>query len=563
MLFSRPNTYHQANGKKIPVSDFALRSLAGVRLAYLIGTTLYIGWGLLFPLFGPHLKDPLWLRYLIGGIVFASIFRSYYSSDPEKILSRVTIFVGFSMTLQSLFLIHINAFNMMYIVAYFLFLIAFLAIIQSQFVMLCYLAYCVCLNILLFFLTPPQSMSGFLFMVAGNVTVAMSGGLSKFLQLKLVNKLQLSEAQNSLIFSNINDGIAMHDLEGNIIYANATLAHMLDLKESDLLGKNPFKGDAVYFDAEGKILTEENLPLNQALQKDVTVKDFVLGISQKQKEISWLSVKAVPVYSPNQPDKKLGILSTLHDITELKKSHDLNLQQSAKLAEASKLRTLGEMTTGIAHEVNNPLTIIIAKSHQLKDRLPTAPAEIQAIIDAIESTAFRISKVIKGLNFYARNGEKDPFENASLKNIVDNTLALCHKKLIKDRVCINVDIPEDLQLECRPVQISQVLLNLIQNAVDAQEGMSEKKIGIEAIERDGLVDLKVWDYGSGIHRDIAGKIMNPFFSTKQVGKGTGLGLSISAGILENHGGKLSLAKNSSPTTFQAILPRYHPSDASV
>jgi C4-dicarboxylate-specific signal transduction histidine kinase len=175
-------------------------------------------------------------------------------------------------------------------------------------------------------------------------------------------------------------------------------------------------------------------------------------------------------------------------------------------------------------------------------------------------TAERITRIIHSLKFVARDGSTDPFVNSSIRSIVDETLALCESKLKSENIDIDAtSIPADLSCVCRAVQISQVLINLINNAVDAIRDLPEKWIRIEASLQGGWIEIAVTDSGHGIPKELADKIMKPFFTTKGVGKGTGLGLSISLGIAHAHGGVLELDESSPHTRFILRLPQAHES----
>ena len=117
------------------------------------------------------------------------------------------------------------------------------------------------------------------------------------------------------------------------------------------------------------------------------------------------------------------------------------------------------------------------------------------------------------------------------------------------------EIDEEIEIECRLIQIEQVLLNLLNNSFDAIADLEEKWIRVDVEAEDHFVNIKVVDSGKGIPAEASEKIMMPFFTTKEVGKGTGLGLSISSGILKSHGGELSLDRNAANTTFVIRVPR--------
>jgi signal transduction histidine kinase len=228
---------------------------------------------------------------------------------------------------------------------------------------------------------------------------------------------------------------------------------------------------------------------------------------------------------------------------------------------AEKMASLGEMAGSIAHEINNPLAIIQGTAQKLQIRLRQEELDREELNQAtttILKTAERIARIIRSLRFVARDGSLDPFVLTSIRSIVDETLGLCEAKLKTEEVTLDATgVPLELSCVCRAVQISQVLINLINNSVDAIRSLPEKWIRIEAREEAGWVHLAVTDSGPGIPKELAEKIMKPFFTTKGVGKGTGLGLSISRSIAHAHGGELTLDLHAVHTRFVLTLPQAH------
>jgi signal transduction histidine kinase len=228
-----------------------------------------------------------------------------------------------------------------------------------------------------------------------------------------------------------------------------------------------------------------------------------------------------------------------------------------------KMASLGEMAGSIAHEINNPLAIIQGAAQKLQIRLRHEELnreDLKQTVQMILKTAERIARIIRSLRFVARDGSTDPFVNTSIRSIVDETLTLCESRLKTESVCLDASaVPLELYCVCRGVQISQVLINLINNAVDAIRDLPEKWIRIDASLHAGIIRIAVTDSGPGIPKELVDKIMKPFFTTKGVGKGTGLGLSISRGIAHAHGGDLELDVNSPHTRFVLVLPQAHAS----
>lgn len=244
---------------------------------------------------------------------------------------------------------------------------------------------------------------------------------------------------------------------------------------------------------------------------------------------------------------------------ELKKSITRLRETQTQLLQSSKFSALGEMAGGIAHEINTPLTVIELNADQIKDLVADEPLDRRLIAErcqTITNTTDRIAKIIKGLRTFSRDGSKDLAINTSLKEIITDTLALCGEKFKSRGIKLTIDeISENLTLECRKIEISQVLLNLLNNSYDAVESLPERWIRIQVLPSNDQVIISVSDSGTTIPRDVQNKIFQPFFTTKEIGKGTGLGLSVSKGILEKHGGTLTFDSKSSNTCFVIVLPK--------
>lgn len=232
----------------------------------------------------------------------------------------------------------------------------------------------------------------------------------------------------------------------------------------------------------------------------------------------------------------------------------------AQLAASARLSALGMMAGGVAHEVNNPLTIIHASASDLLDILKhdgQVPVEaVKRAATRIRQTADRIAKIVKSLRRISREGSQDQFFPVSAGKIVEETLEMCQERFKAHSVTLLVpQIDPHLLVACREVQIAQVLLNLLTNAFDAVSAQTgEKWVRLDVHRRDGSVVFSVVDSGPGIPPEIKARIMEPFFTTKEVGKGTGLGLNLSQTIAEEHGGKLELSEDQGHTCFSLTLP---------
>lgn len=253
-----------------------------------------------------------------------------------------------------------------------------------------------------------------------------------------------------------------------------------------------------------------------------------------------------------------GYLVVAEDITQRKERERLLKEREEKVLVSSRLATLGEMAAGIAHEINNPLAVIGGYLSMLRKNLGQKgmgqDVEINRRIDSVESMVGRIAKIVRGLRSYAHESVVDDMEEVEIAMIIDDTLAFCHEKFKLNDIQLSASIEPGLTVKCRPYQISQVLLNLLNNAYDAVGSAPVKKVRIEASYQAGGIEISVTDSGPGVPLELREKIMQPFFTTKEVGKGVGLGLSISMGIIQAHNGKFFLDNESLQTKFTVWLP---------
>lgn len=234
-------------------------------------------------------------------------------------------------------------------------------------------------------------------------------------------------------------------------------------------------------------------------------------------------------------------------------------EHTRQLTEKSRLASLGEMAAGLAHEINNPLTVIAGKAAKLR-RVAVSkgdgPNSDLKDLATIETTVERIAKIIRGLRTFSRDGSLNDFEEANLKGILEETLEMVRSRFAAHSIELSIgEMPADLRLECRPIQLGQVMLNLLNNAHDAVQEFPERWVKVVVEANDDTVKICVMDSCLGIPESLREKLMQPFFTTKPVGEGTGLGLSISRGIILSHGGTLTIDSTCPNTCFVISLPR--------
>jgi C4-dicarboxylate-specific signal transduction histidine kinase len=243
---------------------------------------------------------------------------------------------------------------------------------------------------------------------------------------------------------------------------------------------------------------------------------------------------------------------------ELEQSLKVISNQQQALSQSAKMSALGEMAGGVAHEINNPLAIITLNADLLMysiNQENSTPKKLLDGLNTILQTVDRISKIVRGLRTFSRDGSHDPMQNFLLKDLLSDTISLCQEKLKQHDINLKINTPDkELQLNGRAVQISQVLLNLINNARDAVINLPEKWIQIDCRKLDNSIEIVVTDSGNGIPKEVYEKIFQPFFTTKEIGKGTGLGLSVSSGIITAHKGELFYDEKNAHTSFVIRLP---------
>lgn len=285
--------------------------------------------------------------------------------------------------------------------------------------------------------------------------------------------------------------------------------------------------------------------------------------------------RRIPIYTPQGLRWHLlhmrwippsgGYICVSVDVHEAVLLERQNEENKTRLVQSAKMASLGEMAGGISHEINNPLSIIVGRADILQTRLSQSTPNLELArqdVEKIQSTALRIGKIIRGLRTFARNAEMDPFTKSSVKSLIDDTLELCTQRFAHHGVELRIKQIDQGEIECRPAQISQVILNLLNNALDATVNRTGAWVELSATIERGRWLISVTDSGAGIPPHLAPKLMEPFFTTKEIGKGTGLGLSISRGIMQDHHGTLYYDDSHPHTRFVAELPDSVASDTS-
>ena len=223
-----------------------------------------------------------------------------------------------------------------------------------------------------------------------------------------------------------------------------------------------------------------------------------------------------------------------------------------QLARADKLAAVGELVSGVAHEMNNPLTSILGLAELLI--CGGFDEKVRSDVETIHHEAVRCSKIVKNLLSFAREQEPEKAP-VNINELLESTLELRRYQLSVNDVRVTTDLAELPVMQADPGQLRQVFMNILNNAAQAMEASPVKELRIATAVRDHTIRITFSDTGPGILEEYRSKIFDPFFTTKEVGKGTGLGLSVSYGIIHKHGGEISVeSERWSGTTFTIELP---------
>ncbi len=237
-----------------------------------------------------------------------------------------------------------------------------------------------------------------------------------------------------------------------------------------------------------------------------------------------------------------GAVIVLHDLTERNSVQAERERFDRRVAESEKMMAIGRVVSGVAHELNNPLAVVLGQSEQLVDAAPAG--DVQAGLRLIHEHAHRARHIVKDLLTFVRHREEDR-ELVNLSRLAESTVASQRATAMTRAVLLASELPGNLpSVLVDRAAIEQVLVNLIDNALDAAG--TDGRVYVATRMVGASVELVVEDSGRGIPDALVPRIFEPFFTTKGPGRGTGLGLSVSQGIAEQHGGSLRLENRPAP-----------------
>ena len=354
--------------------------------------------------------------------------------------------------------------------------------------------------------------------------------------------LQISERRWQGLYQNTAVGIALADREGRILKANPALQRMLGYDEADIVGVSFID----ITEESQRAMTKRNV---HGLFDGVIDNYHVQKRYEKRNgDFLWANVSASLIPAVDREGPRLAVI--VEDVSSRKQAERALAATEAELARVSRFTAMGELAASIAHEVNQPLSAIVTNTQAaLRWMARDKPdyQEVVAALNRVNRDASLAGDVISRVrNFLGRGGIKR--ERIPVRPIVDDLLLMLHTMLQEARIQVELDIsPGVPDVLADPVQLQQVLLNLVVNAVDAMrdDGGRAHRLAIAVSEDTGEgVVFSIRDNGPGISPVVAGKIFDALFSTKS--QGLGMGLAISRSIVENHGGRLRLESAPGP-----------------
>ena len=269
--------------------------------------------------------------------------------------------------------------------------------------------------------------------------------------------------------------------------------------------------------------------------------------------VKWVYTTGKANYQDGKIETISGIIQDIHQrkLAEIKYN-----KEKQKSVINSKFAALGELSANIAHEINNPLGVISGYAELIQLTHSTIiPEDLMAKSALILKSCDRIAHIVKSLKKFSRSDEESLYVACSLKNLINEAITLTRPKLKSQMIVLRSNAIVEGDIMCNEIEIEQVLVNLINNAIDAIANLTDKWIEITVTEQKKSFRLSVTDSGTGIAVDCQSSIFEPFVTSKAASEGTGLGLSIVKGILDNHNAIIAVDNDNNNTSFVIDFPK--------
>jgi PAS domain S-box-containing protein len=385
-----------------------------------------------------------------------------------------------------------------------------------------------------------------------NDSAGEAGGILEITQdmpnlFRLEQELKSSKNFLENILESSIDAVVTTDQKGYITYVNRAFRELVGLRSHQIIGKHI----SIYY----RNGIDQARQIMNKLREFGRIRDYQFDIKIGDKIIP---IRTSDTLLYDDYGEIVGTMGVFQDITARKKLSEKLSATQAELFQAVKMRALGDLVAGVAHEINNPLMASDTFLHLLENESPDNP-ELQKRVQLIRECNKRIQNIVKKLREFSRQAEFE-IADMNMNDAVLSVLEITRQQLLNQGIELRLNLGENLpRVLGDKNQIEQVLLNLISNARDAMDGKTRKVLTIqtELGQKGRHVEISVQDTGIGMTEEQVEQIFNPFFTTKDSDRGTGLGLSISYRILEAHQGKIEVkSKLNKGTTFTVSLPVY-------
>ncbi len=391
-------------------------------------------------------------------------------------------------------------------------------------------------------------------------------------RINVENLLRESEEKYRLIYENANDGIILL-INSIITLVNPKMSEIINVLPKKLIGnkftellKEEYRKDVHLFFNKQKMGSEKFSGYYQVQLLDGR------WLELKSTCITWDNNSANLVFVSDINKRKIAE----QDLHELNRDLELRIkeeieranEQQQLLVQKSKLESIGELTAGLAHEINQPLGGLSMGLDNIIYHVVDNKLDIKYLMTKINllfKDIERIRKIIEHVRVFSRDQDNLVFNDVSINDVINNALSLVSKQIINNDIKLEVNLPEKKLITLgNEFRLEQVILNLLSNSKQAinekarlnPKNSLEKTIIIEVTDNESDIIITVTDNGVGIKKNILSKIFNPFFTTKSEEKGTGLGLSISYGIISEMNGKIEAkSKVNKFTTVIITLPK--------
>jgi len=343
-------------------------------------------------------------------------------------------------------------------------------------------------------------------------------------------------------------GIWELDRDGRIVFVNRAYANMLGIEPDELVGRYVWEATAVAEEAQRLREAYENVLLDEPEPTPYVARTRAADGRLIDVKIDWS-------YKRDRAGRLQGFVAVHTNITEQRRAERQARERLDQLAHMGRLNILGEMASGMAHEVSQPITAIANLARACRHSLDKSPEELGSMLAQVVDQAERASRIIRQLRHFVRRGERrrGPVD---LHEAVVEVIELMRADHRAECVAIEFDVPRDLPpIWGDFIQIQQVICNLVCNALDVLEQVDGRagRIDVSAKRIGDSVAVAVVDNGPGLSDVAAQRLFEPFFTTKR--EGLGLGLSISRSIVEDHEGQLDLLTGmDAGGAFQFTLP---------